>query len=86
MTQLPSYLDFEIALEKVVRERGRIMPTLAYEMIADCLQLTPTQREIMVPNKRERKFHNIIQWGREKLAKRGIIDRRYRGIWVLKSD
>lgn len=86
MTQLPSYQDFEIALERLIRERGRIMPTSAYEMIADSLQLTPAQREVMVPNKRERKFHNIIQWGRDKLAKRGIIDRRYRGIWVLKSD
>lgn len=83
MTQLPSYRDFEIALEKLIRERRCITPHSAYAMIADALQLSPSQRELPRRDGRGRQFHNMIQWARESLAKRGIIDRSYRGIWVV---
>lgn len=86
MTRLPSYLDFEIALEKLIRDCRRITPAVAYAMIAETLQLTPAQCELMRRDGRGRQFHNMIQWARERLAKRGIIDRRYRGIWVLTSN
>ena len=84
MTTLPSYLEFENALETLVRERGRIAPCDAYEILADTLKLTSEQRELLRHDGRGRLFHNVIQWAREKLAKRGVIDRRIRRVWVLK--
>ena len=86
MTTLPSYPEFEKALEFLIRERCRISPHDAYKIIADMLKLTPAQRNLMRRDGRGRLFHNMIQWAREKLAKRGVIDRKIRGIWVLRSD
>ena len=85
MIELPSYERIEAALVAYFeREQCAASPSAVYPQLAVDLGLTPNQLALQRPDGKGSLFENRVQWAREALAKRGIIERGIRGIWMLR--
>jgi 5-methylcytosine-specific restriction enzyme A len=80
----PTYTEVEDALLKLLLGSKRGMkPKDVYPVLADQFGLTSEQRIRRRSFKDEPAWHNRVQWARQKLMDRGLINRLPHGIWSL---
>lgn len=84
MCDLPHSEAIERALlAYFVNGRCAAAPRCIYPILAEDLGLSDEQRSLKRPDGKGSLFENKVQWAREGLAKKGILDRGVRGLWMM---
>jgi restriction system protein len=82
----PKQSEIELPLLKTLQELGgKAEPKELYPRLATLFpQLTPEDLVLRLPSSPSTfRWHNLVQWSRQKLVEKGEIDGSTRGVWKL---
>lgn len=81
---LPTQSQVEDALlELLQRKAAAVTPSEAYEALANVFDLSPEQQSRAMPESGRNHWQNRVQWARNELAKKNVIETQTRGSWQL---
>lgn len=78
---IPDYQSLMLPVLRLAAERETRVADIA-ERIADDLQLTPEERDELLPSGRQRVLHNRVHWAKFYMSKAGLIASPARGRFV----
>ncbi|WP_410501952.1 winged helix-turn-helix domain-containing protein [Exiguobacterium acetylicum] len=86
--QLPHADMVKESLYRLIKEKGEVRPSEAYERLAVEHNLGELERSIPTRTGNEPKWHNIVRWAKEKLKHEGLVMSKEdeRGIWILTEN
>lgn len=76
---VPGFQDFMLPLLQFVETQRVVTPSECYAAMADLFQLTPEQRDELLPSGRQALYKNRIAWATTHMVKAGLADRPARG-------
>src|SRR3954468_13162079 len=82
----PKQSEIELPLLKMLNQLGgKAEPKELYPRIAEVFpQLTEEDLTVRLPSSRSTcRWHNLVQWSRQKLVEKGELDGSSRGVWKL---
>ena len=82
----PKQSEIELPLLKVLHQLGgKAEPKELYSKIAEMFpQLSEEDRAVRLPSSPSTfRWHNLVQWSRQKLVEKGELDGSTRGVWKL---
>jgi hypothetical protein len=83
--QLPGESEIKAALHDLLllRHPEPVVPSGAYQSLADYFSLSQAQRTLPMENSSEIHWENRVRYARRKLVDEGVIDKSERGVWRL---
>lgn len=84
MGDYPTHPEVEEALLTYLYRAGRpVRPSDVYEPLAVGFGLSQEQKTRPRPDTNESLWNNHVQWARNRLVQRGLMNKRPRGLWSL---